>query len=184
MCKLLRCAFLTIAFFQSEIGFADACRSQLPDSLISELSAKFPDYRSPLATDSSSEDIEWNIREGGKGCWRVAKADFDGNNEQDYVVGLSAIKGGGALVVVALAKKGGWQFHALDTWQEGGIRLFVAAAKPGTVTRTEALAGPVPPGEELLLTCSNWFAEFGGLESSAVDYCYTKKGWRYTWTSD
>lgn len=163
---------------------ADACDAQVPSALKTEIEKAFPAFRTPVTTDNLAEDVKWDLEQKGKGCLGVAKADFDGNGAKDFLLGLTASKGAGAIVLVALSSNGAWQFHQLGAWPEGRSRLYVSAKKPGTYVRTEALDGPLEPGEISPLNCRHPVAVFGATESSGVAYCYKQTKWQHVWISD
>lgn len=163
---------------------ADSCEVQLPSALKVALVKAFPKFRAPLATDNLAEDIEWDLKEGRNGCLGVAVADFDGDGTKDLLLGLTALKGSGALILVALARGKDWKLEPLNEWPEGRDRLYVAPNKPGVYRRTEALDGPLEPGEIDPLTCSHSAAVFGATESSGVAYCYNNQKWQHVWISD
>ena len=160
----------------------DACA--LPNALETSVAAAFPGFRVPVVTDNLPEDVQWNLEHKGNGCLGVASADFDGNGTKDYVVGLTALNGPGSAVVVALLRSGKWQLRQLSAWPSGRSSLYVSAEKPGEYMRTEALDGPLEPGELARLTCRNPVAVFGGIESSGVAYCYKNGTWPHVWISD
>ena len=160
----------------------DACRKQLPSSLKAKVAKAFPAFRIPHVTDNLAEDVAWNQEQNGNPCLGVAKADFDGNGTTDWLLGLTAKKGTGSVVLAALSRGKKWQLHELDRWPEGRSRLYVSAEKPGTYI--SVLEGPLAPGEVNLLVCSRSVAVFGATESSGVAYCYNRGTWRHTWFSD
>lgn len=162
----------------------DACSSQLPIALQSALASAFPNFRVPTVTDNLPEDAQWNLEHHGTGCLGVAAADFDGNGTKDYVIGLTALRGTGAAVVVALFRNSKWQLRQLSAWPDGRSRLYVSTEEPGKYVRTEALDGPLEPGEAAHFTCRNPVAVFGGVESSGVAYCYKSGAWPHVWISD
>ena len=162
----------------------DACLAQIPEQLNASLKQKYPGYRPPRTTDNLAEDIEWNIKDGGKGCLGVAVADFDGDGSKDFLLGLTSLSGEGALVIVAFSRGSAWDFHTLDSWKDGRVRLYVAAKKPGRFKRTESLDGPLEKGEKETMICTNWGALFGATESSGVVYCFAKGKWHHVWVSD
>jgi len=163
---------------------ADSCQVQIPASLKVALAKAFPKFRAPIATDNLAEDIEWDLKEGRNGCLGVAIADFDGDGARDLLLGLTALKGPGALIVVALARGKSWKLETLDEWSRDRNRLYVAADKPGVYRRTEALDGPLEPGEIDPLRCLHSAAMFGATESSGVAYCYNNHRWQHVWISD
>ncbi len=180
--KTLLVALFSLTSLPAVAG--DACGAQLPSALKAQVAKAFPAFRTPAATDNLPEDVEWDLKQKGKGCLGVAIADFDGNGTQDFLLGLTAKKDGGAIVLVALSRSGKWQFHQLDAWPEGRSRLYVSAEKPGVYVRTQALDGPLEPGEVSPLNCSHSVAVFGATESTGVAYCYKKGKWPYVWVSD
>jgi len=163
---------------------ADPCEVQIPSSLKVAVGKAFSKFRAPLSTDNLAEDIEWDLKEGRKGCLGVAIADFDGDGTKDFLLGLTALRGSGALVVVALARGKNWKLETLSEWPEGRDRLYVAVDKPGVYRRTEALDGPLEPGEIDPLRCLHSAAVFGATESSGVAYCYNNHRWQHVWVSD
>lgn len=163
---------------------ADSCEVQIPAALKVALGKAFPKFRAPMATDNLAEDIEWALKEGRNGCLGVAIADFDGDGTKDLLLGLTALKGSGAVIVVALARGKNWKLETLDEWSSDRNRLYVAADKPGVYRRTEALDGPLEPGEINPLRCLHSVAIFGATESSGVAYCYNKQTWKHVWISD
>jgi len=150
---------------------ADACAAQIPRSLKVAIAKSYPKFRLPVATDNMPEDIDWSLKNGGKGCLGVAKADFDGDGKTDFVLGLTALDGSGGTVVVALARGSGWKVETLRAWPQYRDRLYVGTDKPGEYERTEALDGPLEPGERERLKCKHSAVVFGATESTGVAYC-------------
>lgn len=173
-----------LILFSGPAYAADSCAAQIPSSLKVALAKAFPNFRAPLATDNLEEDIEFDLKKGGKGCLGVAVADFDGDGTKDILLGLTALKGSGALIVVALAPGKDWKLESLDEWPEGRISLYVKANTPGVYRRTKASDGPLEPGEVNPLTCPHSVAVFGATESSGVAYCYNNQRWQHVWISD
>jgi len=162
---------------------ADACHAQLPKGLKAAVAAAFPAFRLPSVADNLAEDVAWSKEQTGNACLGVAKADFDSNGKPDWLLGLTAKNGNGALVLVALSLGGKWRLHKLDTWPEGRSRLYVTTDSPGTYD--SVLEGePSEQGEVNRLICPHAVAVFGATESSGVAYCYSRKGWQHTWISD
>jgi len=162
----------------------DACEALLPNPLRASLEKTFPAYRSPLATDNLPEDIEWQVQHGGPGCLGGASADFNGDSQLDWVIGLSARQGAGGAVVVALRRGRDWSFHVLATLPDGRVRLYVASDKPGLYRRTEAVSGALESGEVDSLRCQHAVVVFGATESSGVAYCLARGRWQHVWISD
>jgi hypothetical protein len=163
---------------------ADACDQLIPPSLKAALAKPFPDFRTPLATDNQEKDIDWYVREGKSPCLGVAGGDFDGDGKKDILLGLTALRGSGALVVVALARGNGWELKTLGRFPEERFRFYVETGKPGVYRRTEALDGPLGPNEMEVMSCPNSAAIFGTLESSGIAYCYLHRKWKHVWISD
>jgi hypothetical protein len=162
----------------------DSCQFQIPEQLSTTVKQKFPEYRPPLTNDNYPDDIAWNIKDGGSGCLGVAIADFDGDGSKDYLLDLTSLSNEGGLIVVALTHGSSWDFHTLYKLKEGRKSTYVAAEKPGKFKRTEAADGPLASGELNSMTCPNWGATFGTVESSGVVHCFTKGKWHHVWVSD
>jgi hypothetical protein len=170
--------------FAGLAGAADSCESQISSSLTVALTKAFPKFRAPFVSDNSPEDVESDIKEGRNGCLGVAIADFDGDGTDDTLLGLTALKGSGGLIVVALTRDKHWKLKALREWSGRRAGLYVAVGKPGMYRRTESAAGPLEPGEVDLLTCLHATAVFGAIEASSIAYCYNNQRWQHTWISD
>ncbi len=175
---------LLITFGIAAFGETDSCQTQIPEQLSTAIKQKFPEYRTPLATDNYPDDIKWNVDHGGTGCLGVAIADFDGSGSKDYLLGLASVSDDGELIVVALAHGSSWNFQSLYKANDGRKRTYVAVVKPGVFERTEALDGSLSSGELKSMRCKNSGASFGTIESSGVVYCLIKGKWKYVWVSD
>ncbi len=163
----------------------DHCRNIVPVDAIETIASILPAYRMPESSDNLVEDVEYNISRKGTGCPGIARGDFDGDGNQDYLIGLSSITGSGTAIVVALSHKPGWTVERLDEWPEGRSSLYVDTGDPGTYGRTEALDGPPEEmGEVMTLTCEHNAAIFGTIESSGVAYCLQQSQWLHVWISD
>lgn len=162
----------------------DSCQKQIPEQLSANLKQKFPEYRPPLASDNNPDDIEWSIKDGGTGCLGLAVADFDGDDIKDYLLDLTSHSAEGGLIVVALTRRHSWDFHTLYRSKDDRKRTYVAAEKPSTFYRSEALDGPLGDGELKSMKCQNSAVIFGTIESSGVAYCMVKGKWHYVWFSD
>jgi len=174
---------VVLIFCASHAHGVDSCKLQIPSSLAVALGKGFPKFRAPLSSDNLAENIELDMKEGGKGCLGVATADFDGDGVKDYLLGLTALRGSGALIVVALSRGKAWKLQALSEWPEDRDRLYVAVGKPGVYRRTEALHGSFEPGEVDPMTCRHSAATFGAIEASRVAYCYNNRIWQHVWIS-
>ena len=163
---------------------ADACDELISSSLKAALARTFTDFRTPLATDNQVKDIDWHLKEGKSGCLGIASGDFDGDGKNDLLLGLTALRAPGALVVVALARRNGWQFKTLSRLPEERFRLYVETGKPGIYRRSRALDGPLQAGEMEVMSCPHSAAIFGTLESSGVANCYVHRKWKHVWISD
>jgi hypothetical protein len=163
----------------------DSCQAEIPGSLANALTAAFPAYRTPLETDNAPEDIKYNQAHGGTGCLGVRTADFTGEGKKDYLIGLTAIKGGTGLAVIALPFKGGWNFQRIQSSAEGARYLqYVDVVKPGRYDRAGAATAPLGLGERKSMDCPNWGALVGRLEATGIVYCNIGGRWLHVWVSD
>jgi hypothetical protein len=158
----------------------DACQAQIPRSLADALARAFRGYRTPLEFDNAPEDIKASRSRGGTGCLGVATADFTGDGKKDYLIGLTAVKGSKGLAVIALPKKGGWNFQRITTWTEDArFRQYVGVVKPGRYDRTGAATARPDPAEKQSIDCPNWGALVGAVEATGIVYCYQGGRWSH-----
>ena len=163
----------------------DRCQAQIPGSLSKALAAAFPGYRTPLEFDNAPEDMKANLSQGGNGCLGVAIADFTGEGEKDYLLGLTSVKGVKGMVVIALPRKGGWNFQKITSWAEDTrYRQYVQVVTPGRYERTKGLSAPLAPGEKQSIDCPNWGALVGAVQQTGIVYCYDHGRWSHVWVLD
>jgi len=157
---------------------ADACQNLLPRSLSDALARAYPGYRTPLETDNAPDDIEYNRDHGGSGCLGVGIGELTGEGKQDYVIGLTARKGRGGRVVIAMPRKGGWHFQDLRSGSEATRFLqYVEVVEAGRFDRPGSVTTPLQPGERAGLVCPHPAARVGTVEASATVYCYQEGRW-------
>ncbi len=162
----------------------DSCQAEIPRSLAYALSAAFPGYRTPLETDNTPQDIKSDRAHGGTGCLGVRTADFTGDDKKDYLIGLTAVKGSAGLTVIALPRKGGWNFQRIRSWAEDARYLqYVEVAQPGRYERTATATAPLGPGEKRSIDCPHPGALVGTIEATAIVYCYQGGQWVHVWVS-
>jgi hypothetical protein len=163
----------------------DSCQAQIPNSLSNAVETSFPGYRTPLETDNSPEDVEYNRSHGGTGCLGVAIADLNGEHKNDFLLGLSAKKDGSGLAVIAIPTSMGWSFHKIRSWSEKERALqYVKAVKPGKYDRAEALDSHLGKDERDSMQCPHWGALVGARDSTGIVYCHIDGSWSYVWVSD
>ncbi|HEY4037397.1 MAG TPA: hypothetical protein VGM15_01130 [Burkholderiaceae bacterium] len=163
----------------------DACQAQIPRSLSRALAGAFHGYRAPLEYDNAPEDMKADLSQGGTGCLGVAIADFTGDGKKDYLIGLTSVKGVKGMVVIALPKKGGWNFETITSWAEDArYRQYVRAVKPGRYKRAKDLTAPLAPGEKQSMDCSNSGALVGAVQQTGIVYCYDHGRWSHVWVTD
>lgn len=159
-------ALLMLCVSQGVRAHVDACQEQIPQALTSALARTYPGYRTPLEYDNAPEDIARQRARGATGCLGVGAGAFTGDGKKDYVVGLTARKGGAGLAVLAFPKKGGWQFKMLQVWPDGArAASFVEAVAPGQY------------GQAPALDCPNGGAHVGALGGAATLFCYFDGRW-------
>jgi hypothetical protein len=190
-----------VALYRSRIGLAvllalcwtcasaqphgDACQAQIPRTLSNALATAFPGYRTPLEYDNAPEDIKYSQSHGGNGCLGVATADFTGDGKKDYLIGLTAVKGSKGLAVIAMPRKGGWNFQRIISGTEDArFRQYVDVVEPGRHDRAKAVTAPLGPGEKQSMECANWGALVGAVEATGIVYCYDHGRWSHVWVSD
>ena len=161
------------------------CEKKIASSLMKLLSEKFLNLRTPKLADLDQASIDYDLSDGGDGCFAVASGDYAGYGNKDVAMLLVPVKGGDPQLVVALAKNDTWTLYQLPTFCEGIAFCYVKTEKPGTYNRSEALDSPPTRPDELeKLTSKNAVVLSGRLESTGIVYAYSNTRWRYVWVSD
>lgn len=186
MCRIALTVALPLLLIALPLqAHTDACQAQLPQSLATALERAYPGYRSPLETDNAPDDIAFNRDHGGTGCLGVASGDFTGEGKKDYVVGLTARKGRAGLAVLALPRRGGWNFVNIRSGAEDARFLqFVEVVEPGRYDRPVSAPGALAPGEAASLVCANDGARAGRIGGAATVTCYQAGRWQHVAASD
>jgi hypothetical protein len=162
----------------------DACRVQIPESITRLMTQKFPQYRLPLVTDSSPDNIQFNIADGGSGCLFVTGGDFNGDKRKDFVVGLIPKTGHVPVVAVGLSQGSSWTLSTVISRVDIPASLYVTRVPPGSFKRSEALNSRLERDERRSLRCRNDAVIVGATESTGIVYCYINNRWLYVWVSD
>jgi len=178
-------ALLSLASAATAQNISDSCEMQIPRSLANALERAFPGFREPLEYDNAPEDIAANKFHDGFGCLGVATGDFTGEGKKDYVIGMTAVKGGGGLAVIVLPKKGGWQFRKIQIWgKHRRVSQYVDVVPPGRYARGESATGPLEKDERTSLTCANSGVKIGTVEATASIYCFVEGSLLHVLVSD
>jgi hypothetical protein len=143
-------------------------------------------YRAPFETDNNSDDISYQKSQGRSGCLGVAKADFDGDGKDDYLLAITAKNNfDKGRIVAALTKNAGWRIHQLsDDTPSVRSDTYVEVIKPQVHGRRESDDTPLSNGEKKVMHCSHWGAMTGKVESTGIVYCFIKGKWPHVWVSD
>jgi hypothetical protein len=155
----------------------DACRKQIPASLVSALEKTFPGFDAPLVSDNDPDDVEYSLKHGGTGCLGVAPGDFDGDGRKDFALALTPRKGQGAIVVVALRARVGWSFKTIYS-VDNRRRLYVETVSPGRYEDTGSSEDPKESGELDVLTCPHSGVVTGETEATGTVFCLVSGDWR------
>jgi hypothetical protein len=131
-----------------------------------------------------AEDIKY-AREHSRGaCLSVDTADFDGDGHVDYLIALTAKRGPGAIVLVALTRNTDWKLYVLDVWKDDRSRLYVSSENAGEYDDVGDYDRPREKGAVDHLKCPQAVALLGETESSAIAYCFLNSVWKHVWVSD
>jgi hypothetical protein len=161
-----------------------SCATQVPESLLKQLSVDFPSHHVAEPALYDPEDIERRTKEhGGDPCFSVATADVDGDGTLDFALVITDRQ---TVLVVAARHVGNqaWQITRIsDAWPyEKPVRVYVDPLRAGAYEDMYATdEGPsdyVPtPGRVPKFNATHDGFVAGDIEATAVGYFYTSKGW-------
>jgi hypothetical protein len=156
----------------------DACDGQVPQSLQAALARNFPKFRTPMQFDNAPDDVDARRAKGASACLGVDTGDFTGEGKKDYVLGLTARKGGASQAVIALPRSGGWTLMPIRSGTEDRrVELVVEAAAAGHYERDPALRVLLEEGEVSAFVCPHPAAVAGSIDGGARVYCSLAGRW-------
>src|ERR1700733_12231690 len=154
----------------------DACRAQLPKSLVLALGRTYPGFDLPLLTDNQQFDIEFNRRHGGLGCLGVATGDFDGNGKPEFALALKARNKPDAVVVVAILDRSDWSFQKIYSSADRN-RLYVAVVPAGSYDNAPNVSGePTLQRQHEALQCPHSGILTGATQAPGIVFCLVPRG--------
>jgi hypothetical protein len=165
---------------------SDACASLIPADLNTFIKHTFSDYRPPLQSDYSPEDIAANVAHGGNGCLGLATGLYYGSNIINYAVNITSIKKEHTkLIIVTRGQGATWKLEfAADLGDEPGGDLYVSTVPPGTYQSFDP-TGPInSPIERKRFTARQPGIESGKIGSASEVFFFDGKDWIYVLTSD
>jgi hypothetical protein len=161
------------------------CAGKLSPDLISLIKNTFPDSSIPELGDLDSQYSADDINDGGNGCYVVTSGDFDGDHHNDSALWLKSAKNENPHLIVALRRGASWKIYELPSFCEELRYCYVEPEKPGTYTRAIEINSPINrPDERSQLTSKTTSVLAGVLESTGIDYVFSKGKWLYVWVSD
>ena len=175
---------IAIALFATGTATAgDPCESALPADLRAAAARELPGAALPRQGDDDPEDVVYNLDHGGTGCIGVAKGSFTGLGRTDYAL-LLADKGS-VWLVVASAHASSWRLEKVRELAPPANRvgLYVDVAPAGTYEEC-CLDGEPEKGQVLKFSSNHEVVVAGRVESSAIAFFKTKRGWVHLWLSD
>lgn len=161
------------------------CSEKVPSDLLLLLEKKYPDFRVPRLSDLDRQSIDFDLTDGGDGCFAVTKGKFEDGVKQDVAILLTPVLGKSPYLVVAMPRGRAWRVDRLPAFCDDVKRCYVKTEKPGTYTQSEALdTPPVRKNERDVLSSDHEVVFSGHLESTGIAYVYEKGRWLYVWVSD
>ena len=174
---------MALAAAAPHIGFAavapDLCSKLIPPAAVLKLTRSFPEYRLPRASDNLDEDVARSKQNGGSGCLGVAVADFLGTGEPAAAVLLTALKGSGFVVAVALRHANTWQVVEIFREQEGRSRQYIESVSSGHYDHVETYEPDTSKGELEYLDCPYSGFITGATEATGEVYCLVNSRWQH-----
>lgn len=161
------------------------CIEKLSPDLTELLAKQFPKFRVTKLADLDQQSIQYDIQEGGDGCFTIGVGDFDADQRQDIAALLLSVEKNAPHLIVALQREKSWAIYQLPTFCDTVQFCYVKAEKPGTYVRSAALdEPPTRRNESAKLTSKATSVLSGTLESTGIVYVYSKGHWTYVWVSD
>jgi hypothetical protein len=186
MFRLIKAAFVACVVLPSLAYASDACLGQIPNSLVHQLEATYPNYRIALSTDKRMGDAEWDKLYYKPGmCRFVASADYDGDGVSDYALFMVDKTSMKPHLIVALQRKPRWLISELPQWNGNIAACYVENIEPGAYKHTQSYDfTPNTSNERENIVATNVSVIAGKEESTGVVYAYQKMKWIYVWVSD
>ncbi len=179
---------LPFLFIFSSVSFGaqpKQCIEKIKPDLIKLLGQRFPDFHVPKLTELDQQSVNFDMQDGGDGCYAVAEGDFDGGQRKDVALLLASSKKSAPRLIVALQRDKSWAIYQLPTFCDTVKFCYVKPVKPGVYVRSAALDTlPDRPDERAKLTSRTTGVLSGELESTGIVYVYSKGHWDYVWISD
>lgn len=179
LATLAACGFLSTGKALPAAPAIDYCQKQLPVELVAQLKRTYPDYRPPRSSDNLDEDVSASLKSGGNGCLAVADGDFKGTGERDLAVALTALRGGGYVVVIAEQRDRSWKVSELTREVDGRQRLYIAPTAAGHYDHVPDYEPDKSKGELDSLDCPHPGVVLGATEATGVVYCVVRGKWRH-----
>ncbi|MGB8400890.1 hypothetical protein, partial [Bradyrhizobium sp.] len=162
-----------------EAATPDQCARLIPSDVAALLVKAYSGYRLPRASDNLEEDIVTSRNNGGSGCLGVAVADFSGSGKPGVAVLMTALKGSGFVVAVALFRTGSWHVAEIYREREGRSSQYIESVAPGRYDHVETYEPNKSKGELEYLNCLHSGFMTGTFEASGDVFCIAKGRWQH-----
>jgi hypothetical protein len=162
------------------------CSNKIPQYLMNILNIKFPKFHVPDLKNLDQKSVNFDVSDGGDGCFAVTVGKFGGNgHHKDYAILLISEIGGVPKLIVALSRSNTWIIYQLQAFCDTITFCYVKTRQSGVYNRTQSLDfGPVGNNELEHLVSKNQVVLTGTLESTEIIYAYIGKEWFHVWIGD
>lgn len=167
----------------------DACTKAIPQKIVAQLRADYPQFRPVRASDYSQDSLAYPQAHGIQ-CPGIAWSDVDGNGLADLALFITSDNGHTLLVVARQFKSHRWRASTISDFGTQGVsNSYVEAFKAGSYT--DLFESDMAPGDNKSEpgNVKHYRSRLPGfiagtMESSGAAYFFTGKRWVHLWLSD
>ena len=147
--KYLIIIYISIVNCNGVCGSLIECSSKIPRQLANKIIVVLPEFDIPNLKYLDRKSIDFDLSNGGDGCFAVANGKFGGDEtHKDYSILLMSKIGQKPKLIVALSWLKTWKIYQLQTFCDAMAYCYVKTKRAGVYRRTQSLDfNPIESGE-------------------------------------